>query len=94
MLTTYTDSSAPELVAADRAMIGYAVRWLPFESGDEYIFPEFGITPAVFYHRIVMFIAAGHVNFLDSYTREELRTFCTRKITWLKDESRIASLTG
>ncbi|QTI71592.1 hypothetical protein J6U32_09225 [Gordonia polyisoprenivorans] len=75
-------------------MIRYAVSWLPFGSGDEYIFPEFGITPAVFYHRIVLFIAAGYVDFLDSYTRDELRTFCTRKIALSKGESHVASLAG
>lgn len=94
MPTTYTDTTAPALTVDDRAMILYAVRWLPFGSGDEYIFPEFGITPAVFYHKIVLLIAAGCVNFLDSCTRDELRTFCTRKIARLKEESRIASLTG
>lgn len=94
MPTTYTDAATPAHTAHHRAMIFHALTWLPFGSGDEYIFPEFGVTPAVFYHKIVLLITAGHANFVDSHTREELRDFCGRKIARLRDESRIASLTG
>jgi len=36
----------------ERAMLTFAVQWAPFGRGDEFILPEFGITPGTFYHRL------------------------------------------
>lgn len=94
MPPTYSDTTALALTPDDREMIAYALRWLPFGSGDEYIFPQFGITPAVFYHRIVLLIVTGSINFIDEDICDELGIFCKRRIARLREESRIASLTG
>ncbi|NKY65982.1 DUF3263 domain-containing protein [Gordonia rubripertincta] len=75
-------------------MLRWAVKWLPFETGDEYIFPDFGVTPAVFYHRINMLISTGAANHIEPGLRMRLRRHCSSKITRLKNAQRIASLLG
>ncbi|MBB4133996.1 hypothetical protein [Gordonia humi] len=75
-------------------MIWWAIKWLPFETGDEYIFPDFGVTPAVFYHRIVMLISMGAANHIEPGLRMRLCKQCSDKIARLKDAERLASLVG
>lgn len=36
----------------DRDSVAFALRWAQFDSGDEYILPQFGITPVAFYRRL------------------------------------------
>lgn len=74
--------------AVDQEMIRWAVRWLPFDTGDEYIFPDFGVTPAVFYRRISALISAGAANHLEPGLRLRLRQHSSDKIDGLRDAAR------
>ncbi|MGW8815885.1 DUF3263 domain-containing protein [Gordonia terrae] len=94
VISTDPDATRALPSAADREMLRWAVKWLPFETGDEYIFPDFGVTPAVFYHRIAMLISTGAANHIEPGLRMRLRKHCSDRITRLKDAERIASLVG
>ncbi|MFD7008464.1 DUF3263 domain-containing protein [Rhodococcus jostii] len=63
-----------------RAMVAFATRWSRFGGGDEYILPEFGITPVVFYQRLLAMVTTTLVNEVDFATRRHLREFCSRKL--------------
>ncbi|MFC9556729.1 hypothetical protein ACFTWF_38565 [Rhodococcus sp. NPDC056960] len=61
-----------------REIIGFALRWAPFDSGDEYILPQFGITPATFYRRLAEILRDGHTR-LDHGVRETLTGLCRNR---------------
>ncbi|MDF3312705.1 hypothetical protein P3H15_48070 [Rhodococcus sp. T2V] len=62
-----------------REIIGFALRWAPFDGGDEYILPQFGITPATFYRRLAAILRDGHTR-LDHGVREILTGLCRNKL--------------
>ncbi|MFC0452228.1 DUF3263 domain-containing protein [Rhodococcus jostii] len=64
----------------DHSMITFAKRWSPYGGGDEYILPEFGITPMLFYQRLHTTLERKFVEGLDLTTRLSLREFCARKL--------------
>lgn len=66
------------LIRADY-LIDFAIRWEPY-GGDEYIFPEFGISPATFYRRVLAILADDVGPHLDSTTREKLIALCRSKV--------------
>lgn len=39
--------------ANDNELVRFAAQWAPFGGGDEYIYPEFGLTPEQFYRRVL-----------------------------------------
>lgn len=41
-------------------MLSFVARWAPFDHGDEYILPEFGIAPSTFYRRVLAFVQKHH----------------------------------
>jgi len=61
-------------------MLDFVLRWSSFDDGDEYILPEFGLTPAAFYRRVLSLITkeSGGTNVA---TRASLRTFCLSKLS-------------
>ncbi|OUS82744.1 DUF3263 domain-containing protein [Rhodococcus sp. NCIMB 12038] len=63
-----------------RAMLAFATKWSRFGGGDEYILPEFGITPAVFYQRILSMVTTTLIDEVDFATRTHLREFCSLKL--------------
>jgi hypothetical protein len=65
----------------DQAMLAFATKWSRFGGGDEYILPEFGITPVVFYKRILAMVTSTLINEVDFSTRQYLREFCSLKIS-------------
>ncbi|QSE87333.1 DUF3263 domain-containing protein (plasmid) [Rhodococcus pseudokoreensis] len=65
----------------DQAMLAFATKWSRFGGGDEYILPEFGITPSVFYQRILAMVTSTLINDVDFPTRTYLRDFCSSKLT-------------
>lgn len=79
MRATSTDPQDTRLLptTADREMLRWAVEWLPFGTGDEYILPEFGVTPAVFYHRIYTLISTGAADHIQTGMRTRLRERCS-----------------
>ncbi|QYA99836.1 DUF3263 domain-containing protein (plasmid) [Rhodococcus sp. USK10] len=66
------------------AMLAFATKWSRFGGGDEYILPEFGITPTVFYQRILAMVTSTLINEVDFATRTHLREFCSHKIVQAK----------
>lgn len=64
----------------DRAMLAFATKWSRFGGGDEYILPEFGVTPSVFYQRLLTMVTSTLTDELDFPTRQYLREFCSFKI--------------
>lgn len=63
----------------DQAMLTFALKWYRFGGGDEYIFPEFGITPRVFYQRVLA-LATYTSDGVDGRTRKALIGFCSSKL--------------
>ncbi|GCE44574.1 hypothetical protein Rhow_008995 [Rhodococcus wratislaviensis] len=64
----------------DQAMLAFATRWSRFGGGDEYILPEFGITPDVFYQRLLTMAKSTLINDVDFATRTYLMDFCASKL--------------
>ncbi|PQP25197.1 DUF3263 domain-containing protein [Rhodococcus opacus] len=64
----------------DQAMLVFATRWCRFGGGDEYILPEFGITPQVFYQRLLAMVTSTVINEVDFSTRTYLMDFCSGKL--------------
>ncbi|MFF2111769.1 DUF3263 domain-containing protein [Rhodococcus koreensis] len=64
----------------DQAMLAFATKWSRFGGGDEYILPEFGITPVVFYQRLLTMVTSTLINDVDFATRTYLRDFCSSKL--------------
>ncbi|MBP2214640.1 hypothetical protein JOJ87_004984 [Rhodococcus ruber] len=65
----------------DRAMLAFAAKWSPFGGGDEHILPEFGLTPAVFYRRLLAMVTTTPTDEVDFATRTFLRQFCVSKLS-------------
>ncbi|WP_174187280.1 DUF3263 domain-containing protein [Nocardia barduliensis] len=70
----------------ERSILEFAERWHRFDGGDEYILPTFGITPAVFYQRVLRLLIVGNSNGMDMPTCELLRQLCYRKLALLRPE--------
>jgi hypothetical protein len=64
----------------DQAMLAFATKWSRFGGGDEYILPEFGITPQVFYQRLLAMVTSTLINDVDFSTRTYLMDFCSSKL--------------
>lgn len=64
----------------DHSMITFAKRWSPYGGGDEYILPEFGISPTLFYQRLQQTLEKKFIDDLDLTTRLALRAFCAGKL--------------
>jgi len=67
----------------DRAMLAFAVKWFPYGGGDEYILPEFGMMPAVFYQRVLTLVTNPFLNEVNFATRNRLHRFCALKLSRL-----------
>jgi len=63
----------------ERAMLTFAVQWAPLGAGDEFILPEFGITPGTFYHRLraILFTTGPR---LRPRTTQHLQHLCATKV--------------
>ncbi|MCB8910586.1 DUF3263 domain-containing protein [Rhodococcus rhodochrous] len=64
----------------ERAMIDFVLRWSPFDDGDEYILPQFGLTPAAFYYRVRTLLTAP-TDEIDLATCSLLREICRTKLS-------------
>lgn len=65
--------------AGAREIVGFALCWAPFGSGDEYILPQFGITPASFYRRLADILRDDLIG-LDQGARETLTGLCRSRL--------------
>ncbi len=64
----------------ERAMLTFAVQWAPFGAGDEFILPEFGITPRAFYHRLRAILFSTTSPRLGPRTTQHLLNLCATKV--------------
>ncbi|RYF51514.1 MAG: DUF3263 domain-containing protein [Comamonadaceae bacterium] len=65
----------------EQEMLAFARKWLPFGGGEEHILPEFGLTPVVFYQRLLAMVTKTRANEVDFATRRHLREFCLLKLS-------------
>ncbi|EKT82542.1 hypothetical protein HJ581_0043600 [Rhodococcus opacus] len=65
----------------DHALLGFALRWRRYGGGDYYIFTEFGITPKIFYQRVLWMVEKRLSSGLDLTMRQQLREHCLAKLT-------------
>ncbi|MGV9949639.1 DUF3263 domain-containing protein [Rhodococcus aetherivorans] len=70
------------MTSDERAMLAFVLRWSPFGGGDDYILPEFGLTPAAFYRRVLALLTLQSGG-TDVATRAHLRQFCVSKLSQL-----------
>jgi len=61
-------------------MLTFAVQWAPFGGGDEFILPEFGITPGAFYHRLRAILFSTTSPRLGPRTTQHLLNLCATKV--------------
>lgn len=60
-------------------LIDFALRWEPFGGGDEFILPEFGIAPVVFYRRLLRILASTTTE-LTAPQRRRIAELCRSKL--------------
>ncbi|MGV0705405.1 hypothetical protein [Mycolicibacterium porcinum] len=58
-------------------------RWAPFDHGDEYIFPEFGIVPSAFYQRVLALVQEAPPQAMRESDRERVIGICSAKLAAL-----------
>lgn len=68
------------LSACEHEMLSFVIRWEPYGDGDEYILPEFGIEPVLFYRRILALLRSRHEHRIAADLQERLSDLCVRKI--------------
>jgi len=64
----------------ERAMLTFAVQWAPLGRGDEFILPQFGITPGTFYHRLRAILFSTTGPHLGPRTTQQLLNLCATKV--------------
>ncbi|UGT61830.1 hypothetical protein [Nocardia asteroides] len=62
------------------SMLEFATRWHRFDGGDEYILPTFGVTPPVFYQRVLWLLNTRKDHGLDQPLARLVRQLCYRKL--------------
>jgi hypothetical protein len=64
-------------------MVEFAIRWGPFDQGDEYILPEFGIAPSTFYRRVLALVREGPASAMGGFDRDRVISLCLAKLAAL-----------
>ncbi|OBC17406.1 hypothetical protein A5784_23680 [Mycobacterium sp. 852013-50091_SCH5140682] len=67
----------------DSRMVSFVARWGPFEHGDEYILPEFGIAPWTFYRRVLALVREVPPPAMRESERERVIGLCLAKLAAL-----------
>jgi hypothetical protein len=75
----------------EQELIEFAWRWEPFGTGDEWIFPEFGITPTQFYGRLLV-ILQRTPSLVTPTQQRRLTAFCHRKLGAAQDRTDLKTL--
>lgn len=69
------------MTAEDQEFIDFAIKWLPFDGGDEHILPQFGITPYTFYLRLHTLLQSRPTIGLRLATKLQLAEACAVKLS-------------
>ncbi|KWX19452.1 hypothetical protein AFM11_35775 [Mycolicibacterium wolinskyi] len=64
-------------------MVSFVVRWGPFDHGDEYILPEFGMAPAIFYRRVLVLVRDAPPPAMGESDRQRVIVLCLAKLAAL-----------
>ncbi|MEX3739611.1 hypothetical protein [Mycolicibacterium porcinum] len=64
-------------------MLSFVARWAPFDHGDEYILPEFGIAPSTFYRRVLALVQEAPPQAMRESDRERVIGICSAKLAAL-----------
>lgn len=64
-------------------LIQFALRWEPFGGGDEFIFPEFGVAPLLFYRRLLRILESAAED-LTMSQNHRLTRLCDQKVARLQ----------
>ncbi len=74
-------------------MLSFVARWGPFDHGDEYILPEFGIAPSTFYRRVLAFVQEAPPQAMRESDRQRVVGLCLTKLAalGLSDQTRAAN---
>lgn len=69
------------MTPGNRDMLVFVTKWARFGRGDEYILPEFGVSPSEFYQRVLVMVTTPLTAEMDFATKQFLRQFCLSKIS-------------
>ncbi|MFC9362717.1 DUF3263 domain-containing protein [Rhodococcus sp. NPDC057014] len=64
----------------ERDMLAFARTWHPYGGNDEQILPEFGITAATFYQRVLSLCSRPLTHGVDEDECLAMRAFCVEKL--------------
>jgi hypothetical protein len=89
---TPTTFNSHKIIEDDR-MVDFVARWGPFDHGDEYILPEFGIAPSIFYRRVLAHVQDTPFPAMGESDRQRVIGYCLAKLAALSlpDQPRAAS---
>lgn len=69
------------MTTEDQEFIDFATKWLPFGGGDEYILPQFGVTPYTFYLRLHTLLQSRPTLGLGLAAKRKLAEACAAKLS-------------
>jgi hypothetical protein len=64
----------------EKAMLTFARTWQPYGGNDDQILPEFGVSAATFYRRVLKIIDHPRTHDLEETGLHALRAFCVEKL--------------
>ncbi|MFE3002602.1 hypothetical protein ACFXG4_47510 [Nocardia sp. NPDC059246] len=64
----------------EQELLLFAARWAPYGGGEEFILPQFGISPSLFYRRVLAALRPVRDHRLTPEMQQQLTEFCTKKI--------------
>nr|MDV2477096.1 DUF3263 domain-containing protein [Rhodococcus zopfii] len=70
-------------------ILEFAVRWAPYNGGDDEILPTFGLSIPEYYRRLVALLETPEAGSIDRRTREHLRIRCGRRLRADNERSRL-----
>ncbi|MFE3280301.1 hypothetical protein [Nocardia sp. NPDC059239] len=85
MTGSHSKLHSTPLSGYERELLAFAVRWVPYGGGDEFILPHFGISPSLFYRRVLAVLRPGRDHRLSPEEQRRLADFCQRKIHKLSE---------
>ncbi|MCZ4587609.1 DUF3263 domain-containing protein [Rhodococcus opacus] len=64
----------------DARFVDFALQWVSYGGGDEYILPEFGVQPSTYYRRLLSLLQSVEAPRLEPADRHRLVTMCLCKL--------------
>ncbi|KXX58994.1 DUF3263 domain-containing protein [Rhodococcus sp. LB1] len=64
----------------ERDMLAFARTWQPYGGNDDQILPEFGVTAATFYQRVLALLSRPLTHGVEATECQGMRAFCVEKL--------------